>query len=344
MLIIHAPYTRCDATSAAIRLATFGIEQDWEVRYFAALDHHEGVHPYWDEHVLTCRNRFKEATGQAKQVVWFVPNKNRFLAATRKNSRIKHILVPDPHTLDNRDIVWMHWHDKVICASQPLASAMQNVSAKLRRVAEHCPWDSGYLPVQVEKKTNGHAVNVFVAVGNYTQQTHDKQIVDTVEMLLTNNPDVRITLSFSRSWPRHARQRLNRIKSVAGGRLQTLHTRSISEHFKSAMSHDMALCLDVRTGYGVDAAKYCDLGLPLVAWGVEPFASHIVEGDNGALVDCDVKQNMLGGGEAVWDTRQVVSLTTRLLQEPHRIDEMTAKIEPTSKQEFDSYWLNILEG
>ena len=342
---IYAPYNYSETTTAAIQLASLALQLDVKVSYLAPEAIVPNVHSYWDRHVRAGPDkRLTSWAHDSDFCVWFSANNKRLKQALSIRSRCKHILAVPWHQLDDTHQDWLHWYDVIVCPSQPILASLHRNSGKLEMVAKVCPWASSLRASPRDAPWDNQYVSFVMPLCSATQKYNEKEILEFAEMLLTNNANAKLSIVPAKSWSKTARFKLGRLRSEFNSRFRCSQPLTPDHSIEFTRMHDCVLATDTTISYGAQISRYKALGMPVIAWDIDPNRTIINDNIDGKLVPCMYDSNAWGAEKAHWHTIGLVSVCTGYCQDPSTLTGLMGSNDTAAtSQRFHELWEDLLQ-
>jgi glycosyltransferase involved in cell wall biosynthesis len=338
MIGIVAPYGRCEATAAAIRLADLGISLGLTVRLVAVGRHEAGIHSFWDQRVLSGKgDGLYRAVRGCMAVTHFVcdPEVRRQTQLVAEKAR--QVLVPCWHALRPADVESVALYDHVVCPSKVCCDRLRTLAFAGRRDVDSskltwCKWESGLPSVQRDGTVADAVLRVCFLCDAAAIDFSGPLLLQLADDLLGLHQKVEITLLSLKSWARQDRRQIKRLASRWGHRFR--HVRlaaNLVEQVRELHRHDWVFVAGVRSDFGIHVTRALACGAACIAYDVEPYSELIAPGINGVLVPCEVRTGPSQAPVAVPSFGQSLSSCAevladkwtllRLQQQPWHLDE-----------------------
>lgn len=289
MIGILAPYTHCEATAAAIRLAELCLSYGEEPRLMAVGPCRLPVHDYWDRHVWSTRDANGLYLG-AQDCHKFVHLWNGFITHTMTTlvaMQARHVLVPCWQHLSVQDLHELNLFDKIVCPSQELHSYLLK-HARCPLTTDSLTWTRFDAGLPFAAADHAGPLHVAMMVNGATIDVSGLGLLRMVEGLLATYTDLRIYLLHSRSWPDNDRRYIRRLRSDFAHRFQTERLDSFNRLTRRLHEFDWTVIPWPRADFGIAAARSIACGTPVVTYDVAPFNEIVRHEHNGHLVRCDI--------------------------------------------------------
>lgn len=345
MIGIIAPYSHCEATAAAIRIAELCLAHGEQPRLMAVGPCRMPVHSYWDQQVWSTR----EADGRylgAQDCDRFVHIWNGFVThtmATLVALEAKHILVPCWQHLTAQDLYELNLFQKVVCPSKDLFDFLSK-NARCAMTASTLTWtrfDSGLPYAAVERDGPLH---IAVLCNGATIDASGLGVLRCIEALLVSY-DIAITLLHSRSWPENDRRNIRRLQSTYPRQFHTRRLGSFTDLNRRLPNYDWTVIPWPHADFGIAAARSLACGVPVVCYDVAPFNEIVRHEHHGHLIRCELSLSPdVEAPSAVPDTDALIKLCLELFQDRtawHDCRRRDWKVEQHAKS-FTNAWAEIL--
>ena len=298
MIGICAPYDRCEATAAALRLADLAVAQSLSVKLLGTGVLQPGIHPYWNSRVHSAKGdgAYHWAKG-CKYIVWFGHYPELLKKAKLSGGeKVQHCLVVLWHLLDSHITEGLRGYDRIVCPTK--AAYRQFVEAVLgdqdTKRLKHCSWDAGIEAVQRGKTCEPGKIRLYVPMDSNAIDEVGPFTVTVLDELLKANPALHVTMDCAKSWPRKVRKELVHRFQHAIGRVVSVHRSSLLQQISLLHAHDLMFMPAIRSNIGMTVLRALTCHVPVIAYDVSPFSELIQDGKNGLLVRCDVGSNWIG--------------------------------------------------
>jgi len=349
MITILTPYGRNEVTMAAIRLADLGVAAGIDVKLVALGVHEQGIHPYWDKHVVSGRdNGLYLAVRTASRCVWFVCDEEYHDMATLVSDKAKHILVPSWHhlTLDAKGFV-AGGFDTIVCPTKLCHHLVRTHIFKDKvpddKVLTWGRWDSGLTLTPHEGLSGSGGVKLLVACDTHCIDECGLMTLRIVNQLLEQVEHSRVTLMCTKTWSKRDRGRIQGLVAVWQGRLMVLYPTSMVEQTHVMQTHDWCLIPSVRADFGLVATRAHACGLPVITYDVAPFSELITNNYNGVLVPCELGANWMQAPVAAPSSVQFLTTAIAALTDKTKLFRLQSGDWRLSvnRKAFADLWLTI---
>ena len=338
---IYAPYNLSETTTAAIRLASSAMSFGHKVKYLVTQERMTGINEYWDGRVISNpRQHVGEWAGHSDRCVWFEPNRRRLEQALSVNSHNRHILAAGWHSLQPDHFDWLHWHDYVVSPfTSIMASLIRSSRDRLLLSSHACPWEGGLVPTPKDSLIAKDSVKFVMPLSSHTQKNNEKNITRFAELLLGNHDNAVLTIFPSRSWSRDAKRKLEHLSGLFKERIRVAPPLPPPLRLPALKVNDCVIAADLKVDYGIHLARYMAMGMPVVAWDIQPNNALVDPEINGVLVPCEHKVSDWGAQTATWDTNALVKVCARLCQDPMRVIALMGSGHlPFEENGFELFW------
>lgn len=347
---IFTPYNRGETTAAALSLADLALANSYSVSLLAPGTVESGIHPYWDNKVLTVRNKspYKWARG-CSQLIWLQPDAGLKRKVNLVSPNARHWYVPSWHSLRYEDYQLVQQFDRIAAPSRSVYQETTEREVVNSIHAAWCVWDSGLKPVKrpLDDLQNEYR-KLYVPVDAFTSDNDSGIFLDVVEELVVRVPRLSILLDCSKSWNRFSRDRLRHIAEGKGGeRLQIRYQASLLQQAASYHESGWTWIPSRQSNFAMAALRSLSCGTPVICYDIPPFNEVVKENYNGKLIGCDLDSNWLGASIAVADPDEVLrvllrvfcddTLCNRCRKYDWKLEERRARFE----RFWDKEWSNV---
>lgn len=348
MISILAPYARCEATAAAVRIADLAQALGHEVRFVAVGRCESGVDGRWDRRIMSGKgNGVYLATRQSDVVFHFECDRDHLAAARLVADKADHILVPSWSTLTPDRVALLPEYDYVVCPSKVLCRYLQHtIFADNSASASWSPWDSGLPAVSREGTVADARVRACFVCDSAVIDFCGVTTLYVISELLTAIPKLDVSILSAKSWCRKDRQELKRLRRIWPER--RLGIRSVCGRDALAREfhvHDWVVHTGVRSDFGSYAALALSCGAPFVAHDIEPYNEIVTNMRNGVLIGCEVRRGPAMAPIAVPLSGHWLAVCGRLFSDNQHLFAMQTKdwhLDKTARS-FESAWRALLE-
>lgn len=358
MIGILAPYTGCEATAAAIRLADLCLSYGEQPRIIAIGPCRPPVHEYWDRYVWstsakagsfvdwspTQQARLQLGAADCRLFVHISSGSNSMVFATLANFEAQHIFVPCWHHLNAADLVELFRYRQIVCPSRDLYKFLGKHAACPIN-ADSLTWtrfDAG-LPYAAAERSG--PLTVGCIVNGATIDSGGFGLLRCLETLLVTHPTLNLRLLHSRSWPDNDRRCIQRLVQTFGPRCDVRRLTTLSALTRQFHELDWTLLPWPRADFGSVAARSIACGVPVVSYDVSPLNEIICNEHNGHLVRCELQLSpIVEAPSAIPDVPALTALCLELFADRKawtacrkrtwRVDEHVS--------EFSTAWAKIL--
>jgi hypothetical protein len=343
---IFAPYSRCETTLNAVRLASTLRRAGWTIRWLAPWRStpSQPVHYAWDDQVrLTDRDRLSEWAAKCARRIWFDLDSKALRTAQERCSGVSDVLVvsnPSPTLSDLPDLLLFN---EVVCADSARAAVLQRVASP-EAIIRHCHWSTGLKHIVRRGISSPGLPLLCLHADAYTCRRAGDQLFKAVALLLANTP-VFVNLVIETTPSKKQKEMLacfgpERLKWVCRGdfRLLTALIYSSDWFVDASLRHSsMALVHQARR-----------LGVPSFAWDVYPACSVIAHGSDGYLIPSVLTVTDTGAETAVWNTPALVSVISAFAADLSQLSKLQYNCAQRAAYEnqelsFERFWVEALE-
>ncbi len=351
MIGIIAPYSRCEATAAAIRIADLCLSYGVQVRLMSYGRAQQPVHDYWDRNIWSTRKTIRNldslelqtgVTG-CDQIVTMQTGTGLNLWLTTKSSRL--IVVPCWHHMDRTDLRYFDKYAKVVCPSKELHTFIKHHLPVPMNAAD-LTWTRFDTGMSYAAADHDGDLRVGLIVNGAAIDASGMGLLRCVETLLATHETLSLELLHSRSWPASDRRCLFRLMSSFQNRLTVAPLGSTTKLNQRLHRYDWCVIPSPRSDFGSLVARSLACGVPVVCYDVAPFNELVRDEHNGRLVRCEL--DLSDGMEAPVAVPATKELTrvcletfadrrawTKVRSQDWRIDEHQAA--------FNTEWAKILK-
>jgi glycosyltransferase involved in cell wall biosynthesis len=302
MIGICAPYKRCEATTAALRLADFAVSRSLGVKFLGIGLREQGIHRAWDSRISTAKGEgvYHWARG-CKYLVWFDHQPALLKQAKLVAEKATHCLVPLWHRLSKFSLDDFDFYSRVVCPlkstyKQFVAQGLSN-SAPKRLV--WCGWDAGLEPVQRGRLVAEGQIHFYVPMDSYAMDEVGLHTLCVLDDLLKAYPHLHVRLDCAKSWPRLARRTVQQYVATWAPRLHCSYHTSLLTQVTYFHNADWTFLPAVRGDIGMTALRSQACHVPVVAYDISPFSDVVRNCKDGLLMACDTSSNWLGAPIAI---------------------------------------------
>ena len=290
---ICAPYCRSETTLAAIRLAELGRELAMGVKLLAVGSVQKKVDHIWDKrvHKLDKQDVYGWMHG-CTHLVWFSYSPELHEKSQLVSPSARHWFVPSWHQL-SPEVIGDLVDYSVVCPSRKSKA----------QIAEHLPegkhttwclWDSGMDAVKREGLCKNGEVSIYVPMSARVIDECGHFVLAAVTDLLDMLPEVRFTLDFGKSWPRHTRRVIRDMIDKRPGKLTCYRSPSMLSQCRHMHGHDWTWIPDTRADIGITAQRSLACGTPVIVYDISPYQEFVSNETTGLLIGCERLENNLG--------------------------------------------------
>lgn len=353
MIVIVAPYSLCETTAAAIRLADLASACGHEVRLVSPTAPRPGVHPYWDAHVRGGRgDGIYRACMGATHVVhfgWGQTLKDAKLTA----EKAKHILVPMWHSIDENSGQFLRQFDLVVCPGQ---ACFDIVNYKLyggkgetKKKLTWSRWDPGLPPLNRVKSVVPERVRTLIWCDRWvTDSCMGPGLCMLVDQLVEAVPKLDVTIVSNCGW---ARKDIKNLKGMAReweGRVRIKRAGDLVSQVRDFAVHDWVLVPSIRGEFSLGVSRALACGTPVVCFDLPPFSEHVTNKHNGFLIPCEKQMRVSGIGSplAVPSFARALEVCQEAFSQedlPTTLRQHNWALDNHQKQ-FDKLWRDIWGG
>lgn len=346
MIAILSEYSRSETTLAALRLADLAIGYGEDVRLVAVGRHERGVHPFWDQRVLSGKkDGIYRAVRDCSHVVHFNVSGVALEKVSLVADKAVQIVVPRWHSLQTGDYAVLHRYALVVCPGKTFYDDLVKVYRDRLNVPtlSWAKWDSGLPSVRRLGVVNEGRIKACFLCGASTVDFCGFATLQLINALLDNLATLDITILATKSWSRKERQKIGQMRQHWGARLAYASAGDLLEQTRTYHKHDWLVLPGVRDDFGIQAQRAMSCGLPVIAYAIEPWNEIIMDRYSGMLMPCDVAANSVRAPLAVIN----LGSGYRTCLEAFSSVPLLLKLQKNdwhlthTQQAFNSYWADV---
>jgi glycosyltransferase involved in cell wall biosynthesis len=297
---IYAPYTRREATFAALRLAGILSDREQHVSVGCYGKRESGVHSDWDNYVANVDGQgFHDWIEITEHIIWFDVHKKKLAIAQEKG--IENTLVMMWRRFRPEDLELLEAFDNVVFLSRDSYLLFEDKLCNTR--AEVLPpWDSGLPPIRRRVPEFWQPIRYFIPLFGDIDPLRCRYLLSIAEAILQVDSSSRVTLCPTRAtFPKDCRAALKALEKDSEGRFKVYTRKGYQQYLAELEKHDWFMWLSPANNVGVAIAEAAACGLPTVAFDVPPVGELVKDSHTGRLVPCELSYSPLGAPEAVVD-------------------------------------------
>jgi glycosyltransferase involved in cell wall biosynthesis len=204
------------------------------------------------------------------------------------------------------------------------------------------PWD---VPLPLTNSVPDGLLQVFVPLYDSQAGKTTTDVFGMLAQVMEAVPDVRITAVGGPGWVLHSLRSARMVQKQYGDQF-TFVPQATEQERRSLLSQSHLVVWPAHyDSFGLVGLTALHMGVPVVAWDIEPQNELIINERNGMLVPCFPRQNWLGMPYAAGKYSSFGRVVIFLLQNPHILAKMRSTslrfLENRAKY-FQQAWKEML--
>jgi hypothetical protein len=294
---IYAPYTKSEATLAAVQIADWFVRCGVDVSFLSSGKIQTGVHPHWDYRVLSPSNNntYKWAY-KSSHFCWFEPNlsawhMSRLVSFEGKKHSVSHFFFPGFCRWKSDGDYFLNFTDKTICLSQDAFIWLKDFKDFPKSFSKKT-WANLVSPSKILAAKYGHAqkdtTRLLVFCTKEWEIDLPPDFLMLLDELLSFNGKAHITIVFEKSIATRHRKVLQSFKKRHGERFEWKTRLMLFDLVSEARKHDWVYVASTRYTYGSLLSLFASSSIPLICHDIPPVGAHITDKFNGRLIPCEI--------------------------------------------------------
>lgn len=281
---IFTRYSKNEVTLAAVQLADWLLRCGIEVVMLADGKPTAGVHAEWDINVKAFSQEaaFKWAYG-ATHLCWFSPdlkalNQVQLVCNKNKHQLTKHIFFPNWHDWNDDHVAFLKRVTRVIALSNDMGRWLKYKDYQLNTEATST-WANLVSADQVLVPRIGRVdkdhVKLLCVLQKSVITDIGCEIVEVFSTLLTDNPNLIVTVVLESAWSISNRRQLYTVSKLFSKRLKVIKNPPYYDYVEIAREHDLVYLSSTRHMNGSTFSALVVSSVPLICHDVPPVAAHV---------------------------------------------------------------------
>lgn len=335
---IYAPYGWEEATYMAGSLMEWATRHlGYRVSYMAPAAFEPGVHYLWDEQVLDgAKHSFKVWASNCAQIIWFSLSPTKLETAI--NLGCKNTLVALPHRLSAGDLPLLGRFDRIVCPTRPVFEALS--TQRIAKNVHHLPWDCGQ-PILDKEGKRSSVTRILATIDTPTAKVQGALLCYLLRVLLDGNPNVQLTLIYSKNWPRHAIIALHELEDLHEGRVTAVRKPTHCQRLELLRESDWVFCPSTRDNSCFHALEALSAGCPVIAYNASPYNELLQSMHNACLASCNLSKGFMDTPVIQPNTRELLDTLCEVTASRSVLNMLRGNIWAeleTRRRDFQGYW------
>jgi hypothetical protein len=315
MLTIIAPYSVCEKTFIALRLANLWRACGHDVQYltYQRVDRNLNLDSYWDKKVKSYLNKRAYTEIEKSQSIIYFDSAHSFnLFPSKPFEKTQNIAIVDWHTLSEEKFFKYSLFD-ILVFQNKLAF---NFNRDIFRVAKSNVKELHCIPPITEfnlsDKKSGFINYLNPHYCFYLEREailrSGESILFVIQELLSKLNHIHISLLHTRAWPTYLRQFLKKLSKDYSKRFTYSKVENVFHIFNQFTLADWVILPQTRAESCFITSIAFAAQTPVLCFDVEPFSSFVINNFNGIRIPTELIISEFGAPTAIFEMNKVIKI------------------------------------
>lgn len=311
-------YQRSDECLAALQLATVLEDLGHSVRFFPS-ERAGHVCPKWDSKLKrNSKSSFIEwAEGLSQLVFCDVPPP--ILLKPLKEAGIKIFFLCSWTHLEADHVAVLPLFDRVLCPSKAVAAFVRDLSKDAKVLA--IPWCVALPTTHSNHQTDAKRLGLVWHLDG-TQSLYQSSAFLPALKKLVMPQNIYLTVFYTNRMPEESVNMLKDLSVKLDGRMEMIKNANWEQQVLTTAAHDLTLWPTLMENFGMPGLLSLAAGTPVIGFD-HPIVGEVVKHEvTGVLVPCALQFDGLKVPSAVFDAKNYLEVTQKVLSDPDFIARM----------------------